>query len=186
VESFRAPATADGVPRRAHLQHYSRALHSCFSSAREAGLIYVLCVRSAAQRSLVRLAPIRPHLRWELRSSLTPGLGSYPPTSDQVHPPPTSASGLSRSLAHLCTAKESVPRPHLHRNRLRPSPTSAPPLLPSGTSAFAQHRCGAVQCVATARAVLQHSATWARTIPFCGSIFIDRNSPEDAAPNKPG
>ncbi len=87
----------------------------------------------------------------------------------QLNPPP----------AHICIGTESIPCPPLHRERVHPSPTSAPPLLPSGTSAFAQHRCGAVQCVATARAVLQHSATWARTIPFCGSIVTDRNSPED-------
>ena len=49
---------------------------------------------------------------------------------DQVHPRPTSATGLSRSLvhlcalrknpspAHICPAKESIPSPHLHRNRV--------------------------------------------------------------------
>jgi hypothetical protein len=89
-----------------------------------------------------------PLLHLGLRSSLTTGLGAYRSTSApgpspppaHTHPP-TSAMGLSRSLAHLCTAKESIPGPHLHRNRIHPPPTSVPPLLSSGTSASAQHNC---------------------------------------------
>ena len=97
----------------------------------------------------------------------TTGLCSYPPTSapGPSPPPPTSASGRSRSLAHLCPANESIPSPHLHRNRIHPPPTSVPPLLPSGTSASAQHRCdaSAAHRVAATRPVLLPSATGARS-----------------------
>ena len=112
-----------------------------------------------------------------LRSSLTTGLGSSRPPlhRDQVHPPPTSAPGPSRSLTHLCTAKESIPGgPHLHRNRINPPPTSVPPLLPSGTSASAQHKRYASHCVATTCTVSQPRATCAQS--RCG-----RQMPQPAA-----
>ncbi len=103
-----------------------------------------ICIGDCAHRSPPDWAHTRQHLH-----------------RDQVHPPPTSATGLSRSLAHLCTAKESIPRPHLHRSRVHPSPTSAPPLLPSGTSASAQHRCDA----AAQRNVLQPHALCRNRVP---------------------
>jgi hypothetical protein len=131
--------------------------------------MYVPCVCS-----LVRLAPFRPHLRFGT------ALIAHPPDwahtrphlhRDQVHPPPTSAPGLSRSLAHICTAKAFIPSPHLHRNRIRPSPTSVPPLLPSETSASAwQQMCDAAQCVATTCTVLQPSATCGRS--RCGRHML--------------
>ena len=88
---------------------------------------------------------------------------------DLVDPPPTSATGLSRSVAprkspsraHICTATESIA-----------SPTSAPPLPPSGTSASAQqHRCdAAAKCVGTIGTVLQPSATGERS--RCGQHML--------------
>jgi hypothetical protein len=135
-----------------------RQLHAAASVAAQ-------CVRSAAQ-----LGTARPYKAasafWHCAHRSPPDWAhTRPPLHrDQVHPPPTSATGLSRSLAHLCTAKESVPRPHLHRNRVHPPPTSAPPLLPSGSSASArQHACDAAQCVATTCTGLQPSATCARS-----------------------
>jgi hypothetical protein len=83
--------------------------------------MHVLCVR-AAQRSLVRLTPMRPHLHRGLRSSLTTGLGSYPPTS---------APGPSPPPTHICNWTESIPCPPLHCERVHPQPTSAPQPIPS-------------------------------------------------------
>ena len=66
---------------------------------------------------------------------------------DQVHPPPTSAPGPSRSPAHLCPAKESVPRRHLCRHCC---PPGHPPVC---NTSVAQQRstlcCNHVLCVAT-------------------------------------
>ena len=170
MESFRAPATADGVPRL--LGTHTRGtvvVARCTFGFLPLGeqVSYTCCV--CAQRSAAWYSsPLYGRICvLGLRSSLSTGLAhNRPPLHrDQVHPPPTSAIGLSRSLAHLCTAKESVPRRPLHRNRIRPSPTSAPPLLPSGTSASAQHKCDAAaqHSVATTCTVLQPSATCERS-----------------------
>ena len=117
---------------------------------------------------LVQLNPTRPHLRFGdcvHRCHRTGLIAAHLCTGTKSTPPPTSATGLSRSLAHICPAKESISCPHLHRNRIHPPPTSVPALLPSGTSASAQHRCdaSAAHRVAPARPVLQPSATWERS-----------------------
>ena len=119
-------ATADGVPRQpeAHLQHHSRAVHRCLSSARcqWAGPMHLLGVCAAqpergGTRGLPQLMPTSPHLHWGLRgagpgggSSLTTGLGSYSPTSapgPSPGPPPTRAHiRNSESTASISCAKE--------------------------------------------------------------------------------
>jgi hypothetical protein len=92
------------------LRHYSRGGHSCLSSAQ-----CVCTCGCAAQRGLVRLTLISRFCILGLRSSLTTGLGSYPPTSapGPSPPPPTSAPGLSPSPTHISTAKESILSPRL-------------------------------------------------------------------------
>ena len=77
-----------------------------------------------------------------LRSSLITGLGSYPPTS-ALQPSPC------------------PPGHHLHRSRIRPPPTSVSPLLPSGTSASAQHKRDA----AAQHNVLQPRALCCNRVP---------------------
>jgi hypothetical protein len=67
-----------------------------------------------------------------LRSSLTTGLGSYLPTS---------APGPSPIPTHICDWTESIPCPHLHRERGRPPPTSAPQPNPSPRQYLCHHCC---------------------------------------------
>jgi hypothetical protein len=135
-------ATADGVARLlgTHTRgtHYSsRAVH-CLPFFRSAGSSH------APVYAVLRTAhPYTPASAfWDCAHRSSPYWAHTRPH-------------LSRSLALRCTAKESIPRPHLHRSRIHPSPTSAPLRLPSGTSASAQQRCDTAQCVATKHNVLQ-------------------------------
>ena len=73
--------------------------------------MYVMCIRS-----LVRLAPIRPHLRfWTAliahhRTWLVPAhicTGTKPNTHPHL-----------QLDCNICPGNESVPRPHLHRDRI--------------------------------------------------------------------
>ena len=125
--------------------------------------MHLLCVRCAAQLGTAH--PYTPACAfWDCAHRSPPDWAHTRPHlhRDQVHPPPTSAPGSSRSLTHLCTAKESIPGgPHLHRNRINPPPTSVSPLLPPGTSASAQHICDA----AAQHTVLQPRARCCNLVP---------------------
>ena len=111
-----------------------------------------------------------------LRSSLTTGLGSYPPTS---------APGPSPPPTHICTGTESIPYPPLHCERVHPRrPTSAPQPNQSPADicvtaaalrdirlcATQAWRGSAAHCVATTCAVLQPSATCAQS--RCGRRML--------------
>ena len=117
----------------------------------------------ATQRSWVRSRPYKLAPAFlDYAHCSPPDWAHTSPPLHKLHLPPTSAAGPSRSLAHLyTTAKESIPSPHLHRNRVHPPPTSVPPLLPSGTSASAQHRCDA----AAQHNVLQPHAQCCNRVP---------------------
>ena len=125
--------------------------------------MHLLCVRCAAQLGTAH--PYTPACAfWDCAHRSPPDWAHTRPHLhlDQVHPPPTSAPGSSRSLTPLCTAKESIPGgPHLHRNRINPPPTSVSPLLPSGTSASARHKRGA----AAQHTVLQPRALCCNRVP---------------------
>ncbi len=107
--------------------------------------MYVMCIRS-----LVRLAPIRPQLRFGTaliahhRTGLIP---AHSCTGTKSTPHPTSATGPRRSLAHMCTASESIPRRHLRHHCC--------PLghLPLRNTSVAHQRspmcCNHMHCVAT-------------------------------------
>ena len=76
--------------------------------------MYVMCIRS-----LVRLAPIRPQLRFGTALIAHHRTGLIPAhicTGTKSTPHPTSATGPRRSLAHMCTATESIPRRHLRHH----------------------------------------------------------------------
>ena len=76
----------------------------------------------AAQRSLVRLTPISPHLR-----SGTALIAHHRTGLIQ----PTSATGPSPPSTHICNWTESIPRPPLPCERVHLLPTSAPQPNPS-------------------------------------------------------
>ena len=65
--------------------------------------MHLLCVR--AQRGLVPLIPIRPHVHFGTALIAHHRTGLVP--------------------AHICAGTKSTLRPHLHRDRVDPRPTSA-------------------------------------------------------------
>ncbi len=110
-----APTTADGVPRLLGTHTCCTIVAGCnFGFLPLGGQVSCTCCVRAAWYGSPLYARI---CILGLRSSLTTGLGSHLPTS---------APGLSRPPTHICnwtesircTAKESVPRPHLHRDRI--------------------------------------------------------------------
>ena len=110
-----APTTADGVPRLLGTHTRGTIVAGCnFGFLPLGGQVSCTCCVRAAWYGSPLYARI---CILGLRSSLTTGLGSHLPTS---------APGLSRPPTHICnwtesircTAKESVPRPHLHRDRI--------------------------------------------------------------------
>ena len=104
-----------------HLRHCSRAVLCCCSAARRAGLMHLLCVRCAAQLGTAH--PYTPACAfWDCAHRSPPDWAHTRPHlhRDNDYPPPTSATGLSRSLA-----------PPLPCERVHPLPTSAPQPNPS-------------------------------------------------------
>ncbi len=96
---------AQCVATKHHLLHPGAAMASC---------ALLPFFRSMRVRSAARLgtAHTKPLLHFGLRSSLTTGLGSYPPTS---------APGPSPPPTHICTGTESIPCPPLPCERVHPS-----------------------------------------------------------------
>jgi hypothetical protein len=109
-----------------------RPAASLHRQAHAAASVAAQCVRSAAQLGTAR--PYTPASAfWDCAHRSPPDWARSLPHlhRDQVHPPPTSATRLIRSLAHLCTAAESIP-----------APTSAPQLNPSPA-----HICTAAESI---------------------------------------
>jgi hypothetical protein len=144
-----------------------RPAASLHRQLRAAASVAAQCVRSAGQRSLVRLTPIRPHLRLEAaliahhRTGLIPAHICTGPS-----PPPT----------HICNLTESIPCPPLHRERVHPPPTSAPQTESIPREHLRHHCCPPSRSHARCCVSAQRSAAWDGSPLYARICILGRRS----------